>query len=68
MTDALLPILVPAGGPHAVIGWSMGGYRALLPAAFPGVAGGSYTAFHDEGTGAASFGPAELDQLRYVVI
>jgi pimeloyl-ACP methyl ester carboxylesterase len=35
LTDGLLPALAPAGGPFAVLGWSMGGYGALLLAERP---------------------------------
>jgi pimeloyl-ACP methyl ester carboxylesterase len=35
LTDGLLPTLAPAGGPFAVLGWSMGGYGALLLAERP---------------------------------
>ncbi|HEY7070088.1 MAG TPA: hypothetical protein VH479_08245 [Acidimicrobiales bacterium] len=35
VADALLPTLAPPGGPFAVLGWSMGGYGALLLAERP---------------------------------
>lgn len=37
LTDGLLPMLAPRGGPLAVLGWSMGGYGALLLAERPPV-------------------------------
>lgn len=35
LTDGLVPMLAPRGGPFAVLGWSMGGYGALLLAERP---------------------------------
>src|SRR4029453_15589301 len=37
LTDGLLPMLAPRGGSLAVLGWSMGGYGALLLAERPPV-------------------------------